>query len=130
NKLRARLKWLIDTLGFDEVQRRVFKIRRLLPASSSWPGGIPKEVAEFGDAPAGVSIGGAVTRVGQGVDGNLATPVPVSIGGVSPYVRWYQANVVVGTANGTVSAYAYAPLGDITADQFRSLAAIQRDFAA
>ena len=27
NKLRARMKWLVDTLGFDEVQRRILKIR-------------------------------------------------------------------------------------------------------
>ena len=33
-----------------------------------------------------------------------------------------------GRANGTVSAYAYCRLGDITADQFRALAEIQRDF--
>ena len=133
NKLRARLKWLIDTLGFDEVQRRVVNMRRFLLASSSWPGGIPAEVAQFGDAPAGVAADGPVSRIGQGVDGASANPVPatpVSIGGVSPYVRWYQANVVLGRGNGTVSAYAYAPLGDITADQFRALAAIQRDFAA
>ncbi len=130
NKLRARMKWLIDTLGFDEVQRRVVNIRKFLPASSSWPGGIPAEVAEHGDAPAGIDAGAAVTHVGQGVDGNRATPVPVSIGAASPYVRWYQANVVVGIANRKVSAYAYAPLGDITAAQFRALAAIQREFAA
>ena len=52
---------------------------------------------------------------------------PVSIGGLSPYVRWHQANVVRGVANGTVSAYAWAALGDITSDQFRALAAIQRE---
>ena len=33
-----------------------------------------------------------------------------------------------GRANGTVSAYAYCRLGDITTDQFRGLADIQRDF--
>ena len=55
NKLRARMKWVVDTLGFEEVQRRVLKIRHLLPASSSWPGGIPAEVLEHGDAPAGVA---------------------------------------------------------------------------
>ena len=27
NKLRARLKWVVDELGFDEVQRRVFRTR-------------------------------------------------------------------------------------------------------
>ncbi|HWL45939.1 MAG TPA: nitrite/sulfite reductase [Ilumatobacter sp.] len=138
NKLRARMKWVVDQLGFDEVQRRVLNIRKMLPASSSWPGGIPTEVAQFGDEPAGRAADGPTTLVGHGVDGSAATPVPVSIapatpvsvGRVSPYVRWYQANVVVGTANGKVSAYAYAALGDITSDQFRSLAKIQRDFAA
>jgi sulfite reductase (ferredoxin) len=134
NKLRARLKWLIDTLGFDEVQRRVLNIRKFLLASSSWPGGIPAEVEAHGDAPAGVAAGVAVSRIGHGVDGATANAAPastpVSIGGVSPYVRWYQANVVLGAANGSVSAYAYAALGDITSDQFRALAKIQRDFGA
>jgi sulfite reductase (ferredoxin) len=126
NKLRARMKWLVDTLGFEELQRRVLKVRHLLPASSSWPGGIPPEVAEHGDAPAGVTTTGEVTPVGQHVE----NATPVSIGGLSPYVRWHQVNVVRGVANGTVSAYAWAPLGDITSDQFRALAAIQRDFSA
>jgi sulfite reductase beta subunit-like hemoprotein len=126
NKLRARLKWLIDTLGFDEVQRRVLKIRHLLLASSSWPGGIPAQVALHGDAPAGVATTGEVTTVGQRPEQST----PVSIGGLSPYVQWHQANVVRGVANGTVSAYAWAALGDITAEQFRRLADIQRDFGA
>jgi sulfite reductase beta subunit-like hemoprotein len=43
NKLRARMKWLIDNLGFDEVKRRILKIRHMLPASSWGPGGIPPE---------------------------------------------------------------------------------------
>jgi sulfite reductase (ferredoxin) len=126
NKLRARLKWLIDTLGFEEVQRRILKIRHLLPASSSWPGGIPPEVLAHGDDPAGVVETGEVTRVGHA----LEQQAPVSIGGLSPYVRWHHNNVVRGVANGTVSAYAWAPLGDITGDQFRALAAIQRELGA
>jgi sulfite reductase beta subunit-like hemoprotein len=117
---------LIDNLGFDEVKRRILKIRHLLPASSSWPGGIPPEVAEHGDAPAGVNADGEVTPVGHYVE----NATPVSIGGLSPYVRWHQANVVRGVANGTVSAYSWAALGDITSAQFRALAAIQRDLGA
>ena len=35
-----------------------------------------------------------------------------------------------GVAKGTVSAYAYARLGDITSDQFRALASIQRELGA
>ena len=55
NKLRARMKWVVDQLGIDEVRRRVLKVRHTLPASSSWPGGIPEIVPKAGDAPAGVS---------------------------------------------------------------------------
>jgi sulfite reductase beta subunit-like hemoprotein len=128
NKLRARMKWLVDTLGFDEVQRRVLASRQFLLASSSWPGGVPAEVVAHGDDPAGVVGDGDVTRVGQGID--VANSTPVSIGGLSPYVGWHQANVVRGAGNGSVSAYAHADLGDITSDQFRALAAIQREFSA
>jgi sulfite reductase (ferredoxin) len=120
NKLRARLKWVVDTIGVDELRRRVLKERRLLLASSTWPGGIPSRVAELGDEPAGVATG--VEPTPQGV------PVSLRVSDPDPYARWETANVVVGVAKGTVSAIAYARLGDVTATQFRGLAAIVRDF--
>jgi sulfite reductase (ferredoxin) len=122
NKLRARLKWVVDTMGIDELRARILKERRLLLASSSWPGGIPAVVQELGDAPAGVATGVDPTPVGS----------PVSFTSLSkdPYRRWESANVVIGVAKGTVSAIAYARLGDITSHQFRALAQIQRDFNA
>ena len=122
NKLRARLKWVVENLGFEEVQRRILTTRKFLLASSSYPGGLPTEVRVKGDAPAGIGNAAAVTEIGQGT--------PVSIGGASAYDRWFQANVVRGIASGQVSAYAWAQLGDITADQFRGIAAIQREFDA
>ncbi len=122
NKLRARMKWLVDTLGFDELKRRILNSRRLLRASSSWPGGIPTEVGLLGDAPAGRVGEGEVTVMGHGT--------AVFVGRGTPYDRWLAANVVRGAARGTVSAYAWAELGDITSDQFRGLAAIQRDLGA
>ena len=122
NKLRARLKWVVENLGFEEVQRRILNTRKFLLASSSYPGGLPTEVRVNGDAPAGVGNRALVTEIGQGT--------PVSIGGASPFDRWFQANVVRGIASGQVSAYAWAQLGDITAEQFRGIAAIQREFDA
>ena len=122
NKLRARMKWLVDTLGFDEVKRRVFAQRKFLVASTSWPGGIPAEVQLDGDDPAGVGNPAAVTVMGQGT--------LVSIGAGTDHDRWQAANVVRGVRDGTVSVYAQAPLGDITGDQFRALAALQRDLGA
>ena len=121
NKLRARLKWLVDTMGWDELQARILKERKFLLASSTWPGGIPEAVMKAGDDPAGRA--GTVSAIGQGVDG---VGVPVALRGRSDYDRWEAANVVRGEAKGTVSAIAYARLGDVTAAQFRGLAAIQR----
>ena len=120
NKLRARMKWVVDQLGIEEVRRRVIKIRHTLPASSSWPGGIPAEVRAAGDAPAGRITEGEVSQVGQSTIINFTSS--------DPFRRWENASVIRGAANGTVSAIAYAPLGDITADQFRALARIQRHF--
>ncbi|HEY0396991.1 MAG TPA: nitrite/sulfite reductase, partial [Acidimicrobiia bacterium] len=124
NKLRARMKWLVDTLGIDELRRRVLKERHLLVASAGWPGGIPAAVAEAGDEPAGLSLSGFDPKAGR----PGAVPVDIRVGG--PYARWEQANVVRGVARGTVSAYAHCRLGDITADQFDGLAALQRRFGA
>ncbi len=124
NKIRARMKWLVDTLGIDELRARVVKERRLLLAAAGWPGGIPAVVEAEGDGPAGLSATGFAP--------GSARPgaVPIEISGGSPYVRWERANVVRGVARGTVSAYAHCRLGDVTADQFDGLAALQRRLGA
>jgi len=116
NKLRARMKWLLDTMGIDELRERILKERKFLRASATYPGGVPQIVQDQGDAPAGMG-----TEVAA--DGG----VPIELSGLDPYRTWELANVVRGRANGTVSAYAHCKLGDITTDQFRQLAAIQRD---
>jgi len=120
NKLRARMKWLVDTMGVEEVRARILKERKLLPASATWPGGIPAAVQAVGDAPAGVSSTVSPTPMGWGTNVTLTKS--------DPYGRWDDANVVRGNAKGTVSAVAYARLGDVTAEQFRVVAAIQREF--
>jgi sulfite reductase beta subunit-like hemoprotein len=116
NKLRARMKWLLDTMGIEELRERIIKERRFLIASATYPGGIPAPVTEHGDAPAG--IGTAVAADGG---------IPVEFSGLDAYSKWELANVVRGRANGTVSAYAHCRLGDITSEQFRGLARLQRD---
>ena len=118
NKLRARMKWLVDTMGVDQLRERIFKERRFLLASHTWPGGIPATVTERGDAPAGVSTAVEPTPVG--------VPVTLRLPDQHPYRKWETANVVRGVAKGTVSAYAHAHLGDVTSAQFRALAELQR----
>ncbi|MGH9040585.1 MAG: nitrite/sulfite reductase, partial [Acidimicrobiia bacterium] len=129
NKLRARMKWMVDTLGEDELRRRIFKERSLLVAAVGWPGGIPDAVVEAGDLPAGVATGITPTPVGRpAAEGSNG--VAVTIRSADPYARWEAANVVRGTANGTVSAYAWCRLGDVTAEQFHALADLQRRLGA
>jgi len=74
NKLRARLKWLVDTMGIDELRTRIFKERKFLIGSATWPGGIPAAVEELGDAPAGM---------GTAVAADLGSPIEFS--GLSPF---------------------------------------------
>src|SRR2546430_1512208 len=62
-KPRARMKWLVDTMGMEELRERIFKERKVLPAASSYPGGIPDALQEPGDAPPGAGQG-PVTQVG------------------------------------------------------------------
>ncbi len=119
NKIRARMKWLVDTMGIEELRERVIKERKFLRAARGWPGGIPAQVREQGDAPAG---GESIVPTGTIVG------VPVKLTSNDPYSRWQEANVVRGVAKGTISVMAYARLGDITTRQWRDLADIQRDF--
>ena len=74
NKLRARMKWLIDTMGIDELRERIFKERRFLRASATYPGGVPEIVEHEGDAPAG--MGTEVVADGG---------VPIEFSGLDPY---------------------------------------------
>ena len=122
NKLRARMKWLVDTMGAEQVRTRILKERKLLLASTTWSPDIPEYVDEHGDAPAGTSNSISPTPMGWGTN--------VVFHHRDPYGRWEDANVVRGNAKGTVSAYAYARLGDVTSAQFRAVAAIQRELGA
>ena len=121
NKIRARMKWLPDTLegGVDELRELIFKERKFLRAAHDWPGGIPTLVLERGDAPAGATA--EATQVGQAGS-------PVRLLATDPFTRWVECNVVRGAANHTVSAMAYSRLGDVTVEQFRALADLQRQF--
>jgi sulfite reductase beta subunit-like hemoprotein len=120
NKIRARMKWLPDTFegGVDELRERILRERKFLRGARDYPYGIPAIVQERGDAPAG----GAPDATKVGIDQH------VTFLSSDPYERWVTANVVRGVDNGTVSAMAYSRIGDVTVEQFRALAEIQRDF--
>src|SRR5438128_8027561 len=66
NKLRARMKWLVDTMGVEELRDRIIKERRFLLAATTYVEGLPEHVREHGDEPAGISTATTPTPMGQG----------------------------------------------------------------
>ncbi|HUY85678.1 MAG TPA: nitrite/sulfite reductase [Acidimicrobiales bacterium] len=133
NKIRSRMKWLVDTLGIDELRRRIIKERDYLIASSTYPGGIPDIVTVQGDARSGSN---AASTPGTPWDGLLSgrsvgvgnRPVPVSIGTSDPFSKWRANAVIAGKPDGSLSVIAHVPMGDITGKQFSGLASIVRRF--
>ncbi len=132
NKLRARLKWVVDQLGIDE-------------APPSGAEGAPHAAGlvivaggHSRDRPEGRRCSGRTFQHGRGDRSRSrrqrATPtqpgVSVALTPRDPYQRWVATSVIRGSANGAVSAVAYAALGDVTAAQFRALASIQRELGA
>ncbi len=77
------MKWLVDTMGIDELRERIFKERKFLIAATPYPGGIPPIVQERGDAPAGVGTS-TPPAIGPGVAGRAARASTRSTAGSSP----------------------------------------------
>ena len=103
NKLRARMKWLVDTLGWDELQRQVLKERKFLlglVVLARWhPRRASRSSATRRPAPPTASTPTA-DRPGH---------ARVSVDPhATPTTAGRSANVVRGVAKGTVSAYAWA----------------------
>ena len=119
------MKWVVDQIGIDELRRRIFRERQL-PAGlvDAGPGGIPADRRRSSATPP-PAWPPAIDPTPVGM------PVTLRLGPRRPATRaGRSANVVVGVAKGTVSAIAYAQLGDITSEQFRALAAIHAGASA
>ena len=93
NKLRARMKWLVDTMGWDELQARMLKERKFLVGvlHLAWrhPRGRPEVRRRPGRARRSAS---SPTPIGQGT--------PVTLRRDDPYKAWDDANVVRGVGQG------------------------------
>jgi sulfite reductase (ferredoxin) len=122
NKLRARLKWVVDQLGIDELRRRVLKVRHTLPASSSLAGRHPGDRRQ------------ARRRAGRSQRGSRPPPSARA----SPCRSHHATRTSVGSPPASCAAPPTARCrpsptprsATSRASQFRSLAAIQRELGA
>ncbi len=121
NKIRARMKWLVDTDGAStSCASASSRSASSCARRATGRGGIPDIVLEARRRARGRHARGHQGRAGVR-PGEAARERSATTGGS-------KRNVVRGVEHGTISAVAYSRLGDITADQFRALADIQRDF--
>jgi sulfite reductase (ferredoxin) len=110
NRGRARIKFLVAKLGIEEFRRLVEEERQRLPHDDRW-------TAHLGDLPR--------TR-GEPV----RPPAPLAAGDrPRGFDAWRATNVTPQRQEGYAVATVTLPLGDLTADQTRSLADVARRYA-
>jgi sulfite reductase (ferredoxin) len=108
NRNRARIKFLIQDLGIERFKQLVLEERKTLPYDPRWTDFV-KEAEQFTEAP--------LTPGGE-------WPATDSAG----FKRWLETNTRPQKQPGYMVVTVALPLGDITANQLRSLADVVRRF--
>ncbi len=109
NRARARLKFLIAKIGIEEFKRLVLEERASLPHDDRWTSYL-EGLSDTDEEP---------LKPGQSLNG-----VELPAG----FDDWYSTNVYQQRQPGHVVATVYLPLGDLTAQQMRDLAALSRKY--
>jgi sulfite reductase (ferredoxin) len=117
NRNRARIKFLIQDLGIEKFRELVREERKILPFDPRWTEYIEQALLEFRETP--LKPGGELP--------NLVS-IEASNGGSDKLKRWLKFNTRPQKQPGYVTVTVALPLGDITANQLRSLADIVRRF--
>jgi sulfite reductase (ferredoxin) len=114
NRARARMKFLVESLGIDKFKKTVLEERAKLPFDPQWKSFV-EEAEREEEKP---------TRTASELD----------LGSIPPKIRreflaWHQGNVRPQKQTGYSVATIFLPLGDITADQLRGLAGVAQKYA-
>jgi len=120
NRNRARMKFLLEKIGFDELKRRIAEEFKIVKASGKWSYTLPPE-----DTPDSLSGAGA---------GREQRLVPFeyteTLGNGAPYFhRWRTTNVIPQKQTGYCIVHIMLQLGDITTDQLRTLSDITAKYS-
>jgi sulfite reductase (ferredoxin) len=121
NRNRARIKFLIQDLGIEKFRELVFEERKVLPFDPRWTEYIDQARAEFHESPLKPSSG-------ENVGISQLITISDLNGDSENFKRWLKFNTRPQRQAGYVTVNIALPLGDITANQLRSLADIIRRF--
>jgi sulfite reductase (ferredoxin) len=111
NRNRARMKFVVDKLGIEEFKRVVAEERLLLQFDEKWTAYL-KDVPQYQEMP--LKPGASLVQIERGQTEGFA--------------EWRETNVDKQRQQGYVTVTVALPLGDITANQLRSLADIAREY--
>jgi sulfite reductase beta subunit-like hemoprotein len=117
NRNRARIKFLIQDLGIEKFRELVREERKILPFDPRWTESIREAQAEFAEAP-----------LKPAVDVPELVLINNANGSGPEFQKWLKFNTRPQRQPGFVTVAVALPLGDITANQLRSLADIVRRF--
>jgi sulfite reductase (ferredoxin) len=117
NRNRARIKFLIQDLGIEKFRELVLEERKILPFDPRWTEYIKDAQAEFAETPLKPSGELPSLVASEGLSGNS-----------DKFKKWLKFNTRPQRQPGYVTVTVALPLGDITANQLRSLADIVRRF--
>jgi sulfite reductase (ferredoxin) len=108
NRSRARIKFLIQDLGIEKFKELVLEERKTLTPDPRWTDFV-QEAEQFREAP-------------------LRPAGKAPLLGSAAFQRWFKTNIRPQKQEGYAVVTIALPLGDITANQLRSLADIARRF--
>lgn len=120
NRNRARMKFLLEKIGFEELKRRITEEFKMVKASGKWSYTLPPE-----DTPDGLSDTDA--RRAQRL---VPFEYTETLGNGDPcFHRWRATNVITQKQTGYCIVHIRLPLGDITTDQLRMLSEITEKYS-
>jgi sulfite reductase (ferredoxin) len=117
NRNRARIKFLIQDLGIEKFRELVHEERKILPFDPRWTEYIKEAQTEFAEAP-----------LKPAVDVPKLVLINSANGSGPEFQKWLKFNTRPQRQPGFVTVTVALPLGDISANQLRSLADIVRRF--
>jgi sulfite reductase (ferredoxin) len=117
NRNRARIKFLIQDLGIEKFRKLVREERNILPFDPRWTELVQEAQAEFAEAP-----------LKPAVDVPELVLINTANGSGAELQKWLRSNTRPQRQAGYVTVIVALPLGDITANQLRSLADIARRY--
>jgi sulfite reductase (ferredoxin) len=129
NRNKARMKFVIEKLGFEEFKRRWQQAYSAM--GYAVPTHEPIRLLTYNDAPPLIMPAKPATPVdgdGSGAHGNGNGAVSLN-GAVTAFQAWKRTNVVMQRQTGFTTAAIKLPMGDLTADQMWALAELAERYS-